>query len=94
MWETRPEPGTIPCCSFCGIRPELIEQLTQGPGSVQICKQCVALCREIIDEEQANLQKLQEELKKRARSCSICGTRCPVNYHYCYNCGSQFPQQT
>ncbi len=40
-------------CSFCGKRQEDVQKLIAGPGSVYICNECVDLCREIIDEEEA-----------------------------------------
>ena len=38
-------------CSFCDKRQDQVKKLIAGPGHVFICDQCVALCREIIDEE-------------------------------------------
>ncbi|MDQ3855737.1 MAG: ATP-dependent Clp protease ATP-binding subunit ClpX [Chloroflexota bacterium] len=40
-------------CSFCGKRQEDVRRLIAGPGAVYICNECVDLCREIIDEEEA-----------------------------------------
>jgi len=40
-------------CSFCGKGQEHVRRLIAGPGAVYICDECVELCREIIDEEQA-----------------------------------------
>ncbi|MFN8511446.1 MAG: ATP-dependent Clp protease ATP-binding subunit ClpX [Thermomicrobiales bacterium] len=40
-------------CSFCGKGQEEVRRLIAGPGSVYICDECVELCREIIDEEEA-----------------------------------------
>lgn len=44
-------------CSFCGKGQENVRRLIAGPGAVYICDECVDLCREIIDEEQAPAQK-------------------------------------
>ena len=38
-------------CSFCGKSQDQVQRLIAGPGSVYICDECVALCREIIQEE-------------------------------------------
>ena len=38
-------------CSFCGKHQDQVKKLIAGPGGVAICDECVALCREIIDEE-------------------------------------------
>src|SRR5437762_7120007 len=38
-------------CSFCGKSQDQVRGLIAGPGSVYICDECVALCREIISEE-------------------------------------------
>ena len=43
-------------CSFCGRPQEQVNRLIAGPGSVYICDQCVALCKEILDEETASAQ--------------------------------------
>ncbi|MBI4505911.1 MAG: ATP-dependent Clp protease ATP-binding subunit ClpX, partial [Chloroflexi bacterium] len=40
-------------CSFCGKSQDQVKRLIAGPGAVYICDECVELCREIIDEEQA-----------------------------------------
>ena len=38
-------------CSFCGKSQHNVARLIAGPGGVYICDECVALCREIIEEE-------------------------------------------
>ena len=40
-------------CSFCGKAQEQVSRLIAGPGGVYICNECISLCQEIIDEEQA-----------------------------------------
>ena len=40
-------------CSFCGKDQEKVHRLIAGPGGVYICNECIDLCREIIEEEQA-----------------------------------------
>ncbi len=40
-------------CSFCGKGQEQVHRLIAGPGGVYICDECIDLCREIIEEEQA-----------------------------------------
>src|SRR5438445_2648911 len=40
-------------CSFCGKSQEQVHRLVVGPGGVYICDECIDLCREIIEEEQA-----------------------------------------
>lgn len=40
-------------CSFCGKGQEKVHRLVAGPGGVYICNECVDLCREIFEEEQA-----------------------------------------
>jgi ATP-dependent Clp protease ATP-binding subunit ClpX len=44
-------------CSFCGKGQEEVRRLIAGPGAVYICDECVDLCREIIDEEEAPAAK-------------------------------------
>ena len=39
-------------CSFCGKGEREIRKLVAGPG-VYICDECVTLCQEIIEREQA-----------------------------------------
>jgi len=42
-------------CSFCGKEQKQVQRLVAGPGGVYICNECVNLCREIMDEEQASV---------------------------------------
>lgn len=44
-------------CSFCGKTQEQVLKLIAGPSNVYICDECIDLCREIIEEEQATLAK-------------------------------------
>ncbi|HYI16909.1 MAG TPA: ATP-dependent Clp protease ATP-binding subunit ClpX [Thermomicrobiales bacterium] len=44
-------------CSFCGKGQEEVRRLIAGPGAVYICDECVQLCREIIEEEEAPVQR-------------------------------------
>jgi ATP-dependent Clp protease ATP-binding subunit ClpX len=44
-------------CSFCGKSQEQVQRLIAGPGGVYICDECIDLCREIIEEEQATVTK-------------------------------------
>jgi len=44
-------------CSFCGKSQDQVQRLIAGPGGVYICDECIDLCREIIEEEQANIAK-------------------------------------
>ena len=37
-------------CSFCGRGPEQVQKLITGPG-VHVCNECVALCTDILREE-------------------------------------------
>jgi alkylhydroperoxidase/carboxymuconolactone decarboxylase family protein YurZ len=41
-------------CTFCGKSQEQVHRLIAGPGGVYICNECIDLCREIIEEEQAH----------------------------------------
>lgn len=42
-------------CSFCGKPKEAVRRIIAGPGSVYICNECIALCSEIIAEEEAQM---------------------------------------
>jgi ATP-dependent Clp protease ATP-binding subunit ClpX len=44
-------------CSFCGKSQDQVQRLIAGPGGVYICDECIDLCREIIEEEQATVSK-------------------------------------
>jgi ATP-dependent Clp protease ATP-binding subunit ClpX len=44
-------------CSFCGKSQDQVQRLIAGPSGVYICDECIELCREIIDEEQATVAK-------------------------------------
>ena len=51
-------------CSFCGKSQEQVHRLIAGPGGVYICDECIDLCREIIEEEQANAPKQKLPITK------------------------------
>ena len=40
-------------CSFCGKSQQQVRRLIAGPHQVYICNECVALCSQIIGEEEA-----------------------------------------
>jgi ATP-dependent Clp protease ATP-binding subunit ClpX len=44
-------------CSFCGKSQDQVQRLIAGPAGVYICDECIDLCREIIEEEQASFSK-------------------------------------
>jgi ATP-dependent Clp protease ATP-binding subunit ClpX len=44
-------------CSFCGKSQDQVQRLIAGPAGVYICDECIDLCREIIEEEQATFSK-------------------------------------
>jgi ATP-dependent Clp protease ATP-binding subunit ClpX len=41
-------------CSFCGKSQHDVKRMIAGPRGVFICNECVALCNEIIAEEERN----------------------------------------
>jgi ATP-dependent Clp protease ATP-binding subunit ClpX len=45
-------------CSFCNKGQEEVSRLIAGPNQVYICNECVQLCREIIDEEEPQAQRV------------------------------------
>jgi len=47
---TKVEDSSIVRCSFCGKAQEDVHRIIAGPG-VNICNECVELCREIIEED-------------------------------------------
>ncbi len=51
-------------CSFCGKSQEQVHRLIAGPGGVYICDECIDLCREIIEEEQASTPKQKLPITK------------------------------
>jgi ATP-dependent Clp protease ATP-binding subunit ClpX len=51
-------------CSFCGKSQEQVHRLIAGPGGVYICDECIDLCREIIEEEQASAPKRKTPITK------------------------------
>jgi ATP-dependent protease Clp ATPase subunit len=38
-------------CSFCGKKRTRVQRLFAGPHGINICDQCIDLCREIIEDE-------------------------------------------
>src|SRR5438128_7245335 len=51
-------------CSFCGKSQDQVQRLIAGPGGVYICDECIDLCREIIEEEQASAPKQKLPITK------------------------------
>lgn len=47
-------------CSFCGKAENEVERIVAGPG-VYICNECVALCQEIIDQENQDAHHASQE---------------------------------
>ncbi|MBO0797066.1 MAG: hypothetical protein J2P36_39815 [Ktedonobacteraceae bacterium] len=91
MWKnSRQDQNTDAWCSFCGNRPDQANQLTAGPGNMYICRDCVDLYRDHLIKEAGNITAE----KKPWHVCSSCGTRSPASHRYCFNCGSQFTQET
>ncbi len=45
------ERSTLLRCSFCGRGPEQVQKLITGPG-VHVCNECIALCNDILREEE------------------------------------------
>ncbi len=45
-------------CSFCGKAQDQVKRLIAGPG-VYICDECIELCREIIEEEFADITSIE-----------------------------------
>lgn len=89
MWlDEKPASGETPKCSFCGQREDQVDRLTAGPGQVYICNDCVDLYREHIEKSQKPITK-----EKWFQICPACGTYAPPSHRYCFNCGTQYPQQ-
>jgi len=53
-------------CSFCGKLQEQVKKLIAGPRGVYICDECVALCREIIDEEFSGSPRPEPEPRRNS----------------------------
>ncbi|HVB60329.1 MAG TPA: ATP-dependent Clp protease ATP-binding subunit ClpX [Ktedonobacteraceae bacterium] len=51
-------------CSFCGKSQDQVQRLIAGPSGVYICDECIDLCREIIEEEQATAARPRMQLGK------------------------------
>ncbi len=49
------------CCSFCGKSRDQVHRLVAGPYGVYICDVCVALCNEIITDEEHPMSCQQHE---------------------------------
>ena len=46
-------------CSFCNKGQEEVRRLIAGPNQVYICDECVQLCREIIEEEEPAVSRVE-----------------------------------
>jgi alkylhydroperoxidase/carboxymuconolactone decarboxylase family protein YurZ len=53
-------------CTFCGKSQEQVQRLIAGPGGVYICNECINLCREIIEDEQAGAPSPKPPLAESA----------------------------
>lgn len=94
--EKKQETRAIYHCSFCGKSQDQIQRLVAGPGGVYICDECIDFCRKSIEKgEDLSLESMRKRLavKKRELICSTCGTHCPENYRYCFNCGASLTQE-
>ena len=47
-------------CSFCGKPKELTRRLIAGPNGVYICDECVEVCREVMNEDDAKEQNNEQ----------------------------------
>ena len=50
-------------CSFCGKPQEMVKKLIAGPKSVYICDECIAICNNIIEDENYDEETGYEDLK-------------------------------
>jgi thiamine-phosphate pyrophosphorylase len=55
MFRKRDQPHTYRC-SFCGKSQQDVRRMVAGPGEVFICDECIALCGEIVREEERGQQ--------------------------------------
>ena len=53
-------------CSFCGKSQEQVHRLIAGPGGVYNCNECINLCREIMEEEQAGAPSPERPIAESA----------------------------
>jgi predicted RNase H-like HicB family nuclease len=53
-------------CSFCENIQEQAQQLTAGPGNVNICNDCVDVCRKLMESGIHNFDDMRIELAKRS----------------------------
>ena len=60
-------------CSFCGKSQDKVHRLIAGPGGVYICDECIDLCREIIEEEQAMVTRLPSDSAQGAHWVATSG---------------------
>jgi ribosomal protein L37AE/L43A len=48
-------------CSFCDKSQDKVKRLIAGPRGVFICNECIHLCQEIINEEEALVTRPEEK---------------------------------
>src|SRR5258707_387797 len=63
-------PTNITLCSFCGKSHAEVRKLIAGPG-VYICDNCVTLCKQVLDKEQAATVKKHKPRVSIARPAEI-----------------------
>ena len=49
-------------CSFCGKPKNLTGRLIAGPSGIFICDECIQVCYDVINEEQAS-EKVSEKVE-------------------------------
>jgi ATP-dependent Clp protease ATP-binding subunit ClpX len=59
-------------CSFCSRPQHQVGRLIAGPGSVNICDECVELCREILAEEEPSAARSPAPVGKILSPQEIC----------------------
>jgi len=59
-------------CSFCSRPQNQVGRLIAGPGSVNICDECVELCREILAEEEPSVPRSPAPVGKILSPKEIC----------------------
>ncbi len=47
-------------CSFCGKPKELTKRLIAGPNGIFICDECIEVCRDVLNEDQAKDQNVEK----------------------------------
>jgi hypothetical protein len=78
-------------CHFCSKEHHQVEHLIAGVAGLFICKECVELCRKMLEEQ--GMVALFGAESPLFLFCHSCSARCRRTDSYCFHCGQRLEQR-